>query len=203
MNEIIIALLSGAVGGSVITALFEYFKVKYKFRTDYLRKQIDNLYGPLYIVLSHSSKHLEIANSILSAHREHFSRKDWSQEESTQKKLESESTETIDVSNKYVAAANTNNEKIFTIIMKYYSLIDLEDIDIVDDFLRNYVRLRIENAGDKKLPFMIYKLVGDISFLPIDFKDSIMKKFSAKKVLLENQSTLLGGVKSCIRRVKK
>ena len=198
MNEIVIPFLSGAVGGSIVTAIFNYLTMKHKFQISYIKKQIDHFYGPLYIIVSHSSKNFENANMILHAYDKYYSSEEWSQEESTQKILKEESSRTIDISNEYVKAANENNEKIFGIIMNNYSLIDLDDINIVDDYIKNYARLRIEYQGDKNLPFMISRMVGDISFLPSEFKNRVMEKFSAKKTELLNKSSLLKGLKENI-----
>lgn len=182
MKNVIIALLSGAIGGSIITVLFDYFKMK----RSYLREQIDKLYGPLYNLLSYSSQTFEIANSILREHARYFSGNKWSQDKSTQEKLKNESLEVIEISNKYVNEANRTNEKIFEILQNNYSLLDLDDIGVVNCYMKNFSRLRVEYAGNKKLPFIIYKKIGDIAFLPKDFKFKIMEKFDNKKNKLDN-----------------
>ena len=128
MSEVLIALLSGAFSATCITVLYDYFKMKHQFKIDYVRKQIDHLYGPLNVILSHSSKSLENSEIILQAYDVYYSGNKWSHEESTQKSLNEDASRTIDISNEYVnIAANANNEKIFEIIMNNYSYIDLDD----------------------------------------------------------------------------
>lgn len=188
MSEIVVAFLSGAVGGSIISALFDWFKEKRKFKTDYLRNQIDKLYGPLCLILSLSKQHFDISKSILSAYDSYFSAYTWSEDAGTQNTLKEESSKTIEVANEHVATANRNNEELFQTIKNNYSLIDLDDIEIVDNFLKNYNRLRIEHDTNKMLPYMIYKMVGGISFLPNDFECRITEKFNSKKNLLSQLS---------------
>lgn len=47
MMEIFIALISGAVGGTILQAIFESLKIK----KEYTRDQIDHFYGPIYFCI--------------------------------------------------------------------------------------------------------------------------------------------------------
>lgn len=65
MKNILISLLSGAIGGSSITALYNFIAEKRKLKITYLREQLDKLYGPIFIILIHSQGAQEIQNKTL------------------------------------------------------------------------------------------------------------------------------------------
>lgn len=188
MSEILISFLSGAIGGSICTAVFNYLNDKRIRKIKYLKNQIDNFYGPLSVLLTYSGNAFEMANKILDAHTKAFAG-EWSQDDVTQKNLTEDSKRTIDISNEYVDLANKNNDKIFEIIATHYSFVDLDDIHVVELFLKNYTRLKIEYDDKKLLPHRVYQIVGgSISFLPRDFQDKIMQKFNIKKLELLEKS---------------
>jgi hypothetical protein len=92
------------------------------------------------------------------------------------------------MSNTYGDEAVKNNEKISEIISSNYSYIDLDDIDIVDQFIKNYSRLKIEYQGQRRLPLQVTKIVGSISILQADFKNKMKEKFKSKKLELTEPS---------------
>jgi hypothetical protein len=75
MNEVIITLIT-FLGGGIIGAGIQWAKIarseREKRHSDYIKEQLQRLYGPLYFLTSVNSKLFELNNNILSAHRNHF-----------------------------------------------------------------------------------------------------------------------------------
>jgi hypothetical protein len=120
MTEILISFLSGAIGGALVTGLFNLFSEKYNRKITYLRNQIDYFYGPLYFILTNSESLLEISKKIVDAGQEVYDKPD----------------------------------------------------------------IRKTEAGEKRLPLQVRKIMGEISILQVHFKNKIMEKFNYKKTQL-------------------
>ncbi len=41
MDGIVVPFLSGAVGGSIVTAIFNYLTMKYQFQIEYIKNQVE------------------------------------------------------------------------------------------------------------------------------------------------------------------
>lgn len=208
MEAILIAFLSGAMGGAIITAIYDFLSEKHIRKINYLRSQIDNLYGPVYFVLINSENVLEISKNIVDAGGQVYAR-DYGQvpaherTEARQLRDQKDISDIFDISNEYAAEAIKNNEKIFNIISDNCSYIDLDDVEVVDSFVRNYSRLKTEYLAKKNLPYEVYKGVGDISILQDKFKKKIAAKFTLKKTQLSESASFFSWFQYCISCLKK
>ena len=69
------------------------------------------------------------------------------------------------------------------ILKSNYSYIDPEDVDIFQQFVVDYNRLKTERdeSGRLKTPLEIYQHVGEISFMRPEFIKRVSAKFISKK----------------------
>lgn len=136
-----------------------------------------------------SEKVLELSREIVDAGEQVYNQVPADKKtEARQLSDDSEVSSIFDLSNEYSEEAVKNNEKIFSLISNNYSFIDSDDIEIVDSFIKNYSRLKIEYLAKKRLPRQVYRIVGDISVLQINFKQKVIKKFNLKQSQLSEPS---------------
>jgi hypothetical protein len=179
-----ISLLVSFIGGGAVGATLNWIRSdladKRLRRIKYLEDQLNNLYGPLYFVISQSAKLFEIEKNLQNAYKEEFIEKKYSEDKLTQERLDEDATKTIELRNEYIAQVRTNNHKIKEILDKGFSYIDAEDIELtIKYFFEHYARLQTEERG--KVPLKIYNHLGDISFLRPEFIEGIKSKYLKKK----------------------
>ncbi len=183
----ILTIVVSFLGGGTVSAIINWIRAnrvdKRERRTRFLDDQLRKLYGPLYYFTSQNQKLFELNKRFHEAYNKEYIQKRYSREESTQKILETEAKETIDIANEYIEEVEKNNEKTKQILDDNYSYIDPDDIDIFLSFFENYIRLKKERDEAKYLrtPFMIYQHIGDISFMKPEFIERVKLKFSQKK----------------------
>ncbi len=194
MNEII-KILMGGISGGVIVAVYNsiitHNAEKARKEINALQNQIDKLYGPLYFWVSQNDICFKHNRAIMKAYDQVFSGQKWSDNELTQKKLQESCTATIDIGNEYVHQAEKNNEIIVKLLRENYSQIDLDDIDLFQEFILNYLRLKIEFTEEEsrlKTPHRILEVldntVGTISYMKPEFIERVKQKFSNKRARL-------------------
>jgi hypothetical protein len=78
-----------------------------------------------------------------------------------------------------------NNEEIMKILRQNAQYMDAEDVGIFQDFAIHHLRLNSERDEDGKLttPFMIYRKVGNISFMTPEFIDFTKSKNKGVRAL--------------------
>ncbi len=185
--EEIIRLVFSFLGGGLVSGILNWIRgarsEKKDRRIKELNDQIRNLYGPLYFFTSQNDKCFKLNDSIHKAYRAEYVEEKYSQDEHTQQNLRKKTTLTLDIANAYVDLATQNNEKIIEILKSNYSYIDPEDVDIFQQFVVDYNRLKTERdeSGTLKTPLEIYHHVGEISFMRPDFLKRVSEKFISKK----------------------
>lgn len=187
-----LSLIVSFFGGGIVSALINWVRAqradKKERKIRSLDDQIRKLYGPLYYFVLQSEKLFELNKRFHDAYNKEYVEKKYSTAEYTRKVLEKETAETLDIANKYIAGVESNNLRIKEILDNNYPLIDPYDIEVFSLFSEHHVRLLTErdDEGRIKTPFMIYKHVGDISFLRPEFIERVKKKFLDKKKELDN-----------------
>lgn len=180
------SLFGGGIIGAVINAAGTERARQKERKINFLDKQIRELYGPLYYFVSQAEKLFELNNKFHDAYKEEYINKQYSLDEHTQKILNDESDNTLNIANKYVSYVEDNNNKIKEIIDSNYSLIDPDDIKIFVTFFEHHIRLKTERENGKlSTPFKVYKHIGNISFLKPEFINKIKEKFLNKKDKLQ------------------
>ena len=157
------------LGGGIIGAAIQWARAarseREKRHSEYIYEQLQRLYGPLYFLTSINSNLLKLNNTILSAHKDHFDGNKWSNAPETRKSLSKESEATINLANEYISEVVKNNKNIMDMLRDNYSFIDVDDINIFQEFIIDVLRMNkeVEEGRLKEMPFEIYKSLGDIS----------------------------------------
>ncbi len=185
-------LVFSFLGGGVVVAIFDWIRINKAERVSRklseLNNQIQNLYGPLYFFTSQNEKCFELNKSILNAYRKEYVEVKFSSDPLTQERLKQKTSITMDIANAYVRLVTQNNERIIEILSANYSFIDPEDVDVFQQFVIDYNRLRTERDESAKLktPLEIYEHVGEISFMRPNFMERVKSKFLAKKTEIDS-----------------
>jgi hypothetical protein len=187
----ILSLIVSFIGGGAVGAVLNWIRAnladKRTRRIKYLEDQLNNLYGPLYFVISQSDKLLEIQKRYQKAYKEEFVDKHYSREQRTQEILIEEADQTIKIGNEYVNQVRENNNKIKEILDTKFSYIDAEDIELIMNYFYEHFT-RLETEDKNKVPLSIYEHIGNVSFLRPELIEGIKKKFMNKKEELEKLS---------------
>lgn len=190
MDEIIRTLIT-FLGGGIIGAGIQWARVarseREKRHSEYIKEQLQQLYGPLYFLTSINTNLFKLNNNILAAHKNHFDGNKWSNDPETRKALHRESETTIDLANEYIREVAKNNRNIMELLRDNYSFIDVDDIKIFQEFIIDVLRMNkeVEEERLKEMPFEIYKSLGDISYSRPEFLEQIKVKFLAKQDILK------------------
>ena len=185
--EEVVRLVISFLGGGLVSGILNWVRVsrgeKKDRRIKELNDQIRNLYGPLYFFTSQNDKCFQLNDSIHRAYRKEYVDEKFSKDEQTQENLRKATTATIDIANAYVLLATENNDRIVDILKNNYAYIDPEDVEVFQQFVIDYNRLKTERdeAGVLKTPLEIYWHVGEISFMRPDFIQRVSAKFISKK----------------------
>jgi len=189
-----VSLIVSFLGGGVISALLNWIRMakteKKERKMEFLSKQLQNLYGPLYYLILQNEKLFSLSDRLGKAYDKEYIDKKWSLDQTTQKAIKEESSKTIELKNEYVEIVTKNNIKIRGLLDRHYDLIDQDDIEATMIFFEHHIRLatEVDEKGVLKTPLNIYKHVGNISFFRPEVIEIIKEKFSAKK---ENLDKLL------------
>jgi hypothetical protein len=189
--EEIIRLILSFLGGGLVTALLNWWSSarseRKKRRIEFIRSQLQELYGPLQFFTSCNAQLFELNRNFHEAYTHEYIGKQWSREYNTRDRVSQAASQTIDIANQYVEQVVENNEHILEILMSHYSLIEPADIEAFAQFIVHYTRLKteIDEAGRLKTPFEIYQHLGDISFMRPEFIESVDRRFREKKAELE------------------
>ena len=183
----IIRLIFSFLGGGLVVGILNWVKSSISERTsrkiEELQNQIRHLYGPLYFFTSQNENLFKLNEKFHEAYNAEYSSKEWSQDKHTQEALDKEATITIETANEYIELVKKNNDKIISILTDNYAFIDPDDVDVFQQFVVDYTRLKTEISGTGKrtVPLRIYRRVGDISFMRPAFIERVRSKFNQKR----------------------
>lgn len=195
-TEEIIRLIFSFLGGGLVVALGNWlysYKIDIKRnKIESLRTQVEKLYGPLYFWVGQNEVCFDYCRKVNKAYNEEYCVPEFSKDELTQSRLGEETKLTIEIENEYIMRVNDNNDIIVNLIRENYAYIDLEDIEIFERFMLDYLRTKIEineGKGGLKTPHRIYsnleKSVGEISFMKPEFINRVKDRFNIKKAELK------------------
>ncbi len=135
ISATVIALLGGALGGSILNAVTNHFASKKSKNIAMLENKINKLYGPLSFMLFCTKNYLDYSKEILKQHSEYFLPNKFSEDRDTQSRVSKQSEKTIELSNYYFKKVIENNQLIFKLIAENYFLIDdMQDKELIDNF---------------------------------------------------------------------
>lgn len=190
--EEIIRLIFSFLGGGLVAGLLDWFRAhrseKKARKISDLQAKIQNLYGPLQFFASQNESYFELNDKFHKAYQAEYVGKNWSQDETTQKHLEQETKQTLDIANTYIRMVTKNNENILEILRNNYAYIDPEDVEVFRQLVVDYTRLKTEvgESGRLNTPLRIYEHIGSISFMRPEFIKRVKEKFNAKKRELDS-----------------
>jgi exonuclease VII large subunit len=156
-------------------------------RVDYLRAQLDKLYGPLAFLLESSARCFETNAHIMKAYDEYFKK-------FPNLKLENGEDEigrAIETANRYVALVVKNNKEAINILRTGWGWLDKDDIGDAGQYLADIDRhvVEFEEEG-RRLPSLFYSrsaiqnAVEPPSFLRQAFVERVRSKLREKQAEL-------------------
>ena len=181
--NLIFSLLGGGIAVAIIEWIRKIAAEKESRKIEYLSIQLKNLYGPLYCFSSYAEQLFELSNNIQKLYKTEYEDQKWSQEKTTQENIEIETTNTRNISTSYILKVKSNNCVLQKIIEENYSYIDLDDIDIFQNFIRNITRYKTEydESDNLLLPHRIFIKLDNISFLRPEFIERVRFKYNMKQ----------------------
>jgi hypothetical protein len=184
-NSLLLSVLTNGAVVAVVTWFLNSREARARLRAEYLRVQLEWLYGPLSCQLS--------VNAMLLKHADHLSarglteygptsRHDW-QREHVAKRLSAEGSELIKVNNEYASQSIAGNAAIVTLIKTKYHLLDPVDQPRCNAFILNDARLNTERDENKKLriSLAVYDTKDPILYLDHTFVEAIQATFARKQ----------------------
>ena len=186
-NDELVRLVISFLGGGAVAGILNWLRSvsseKKGRQAAYLSEQIQNLYGPLFFFTSQNEDMFNLNKTFQGAYSAEYVDQKWSQDSHTQENLRADTTITLDIANRYVSVVKTNNEKIVELLTEKYAYIDPQDVETFKHFIVDHTRMKTEinEEGTLETPFMIYKRVGDISFMCPEVIELVRKRFHEKK----------------------
>ena len=179
------------LGGGIIGALIRHASTarseKQRRQSTYVHEQLDRLYGPLFFLSGQNEALFELNHDILKAHSEYFGGREWSQDRQTQETLNEESSQTFELSRTYYGQVIENNEAIVSVLRDNYSLVDVDDVELFNGFTIDALRMNkeINEERSKKIPIIIRRAIGNISYSRPEFLARVKQRFTEKQNLLK------------------
>ena len=178
------------LGGGIIGAIIHYASTarseRQRRHSNYVHEQLDRLYGPLYFLTNQNDELLDLSKKILEKHAEYFDGSNWSKDPNTQKSLQKESLQTIELSNTYADQVVENNGKIISLFRDNYAYVDHEDVELFTTFTIDAIRMNKEVTEKRMqtIPLNIYKEIGEISYSRPEFLGRVKTQFEDKQKIL-------------------
>jgi len=188
-NEEIIRLIFSLLGGGVVAGLINLWNTnrleRKRKRIEFIRSQLQELYGPLQFFSSCNAQLFKLTDKLNEAYTDEYGNKSWSKANNTQERVRQNASQTMDLSNEYLKQVVENNGHILDVLTNRYSLIDPADADVFTQFIVDHVRYKTELSAGLKIPLEIYKHLGEISFMRLEFVTTVDKRFKEKRAELE------------------
>jgi len=181
--RLVISFLGGGVVAGILNWVFSAKSASKARKTESLTQQLNLFYGPLFFFVSQNDDMFKLNSKFQTAYKAEYTGDKWNQYEDTQKNFRAATSCTLDIANKYVDVVKNNNEKIVEILLHNYSFIDSDDVEVFQQFMIDYTRMKTEvgKEGTLQTPFEIYLRIGDISFMRPEFIEKVKSKFYLKK----------------------
>jgi hypothetical protein len=153
-------------------------------RAEYVRGQIDHLYGPLAFFVESSDRHIATNQAIMEAADKFYD----GRFSADQAKLAKEQNDVIDTGNRYMALVVENNKDAIQILRAGWGWLDPDDISSAGQYLTDVARHSVEFEEEgRKLPVQFYALsimkspLGIVSFIRPEFIERVRQKLLAKQ----------------------
>lgn len=185
--RLVFSLLGGGLVGGLLSWLRDALSERKARRIEFVRLQLRDLYGPLYFFASANDRLFGLNKRFHEAYKEEYIETTYSEKYGARERSREQALQTLSIANEYVDQVKANNERVVEILRENYFLIDEGDIEVFSEFMVDHVRMKteIDENGRLETPFMVYRLLGDISFMRPQFIDAVAKRFKANKAKLE------------------
>jgi hypothetical protein len=185
ISRLVISFLTGGLIVAFLNALFANRTERSKRRVEFLTKQLQSLYGPLYYFANLNQQLVALSAKLDNAYTTEYCEVNWSDDESTQRAIGEQASKTIDLINQYARIRNENNAKMVEILVSNWYLIDPEDAEMLQEFVTACIRHRTE-VGSERLntPLRIYRRVGPIISYQSTFVEKLRDAFEEKNAEL-------------------
>ena len=180
----VMSFLGGGFAVAVGNWVYSTLSSSRQREVEHLMAQLQALYGPLYYFTQQNGKLLELCGQFASAYDEVFVSKKWSQDQKTQAAVKKDADATIELSNQYMHRVVKNNERVMEILEKGWHLVDSDDVDELAMFQVDFTRHKTEVDGALKVPYMVYRALGDISYMRPTMIERVKQKVHAKEARL-------------------
>jgi hypothetical protein len=155
---------------------------------DYIRGQIEKLYGPLAFLVESSARHIATNQGILDVYTQIYEKRTFSDDEEVRRKLDEEQERVLNTGNRYMELVVENNKEAIKILRAGWGWLDPDDIASAGQYLSDVARHTVEFQEEgRKLPFQFYALsmrgssLGIVSFIRPEFIDRVRKKLLTKQ----------------------
>ena len=179
-------LVVGFFGGGVVAGLIGAWanakRERAARRTEFLERQLRDLYGPLHFLASSTSRLFEQVDLLEKLYDKEFIQTKWSDDKGTREILHEQAEVTIDVQNDYVALAIRNSDSAAELLQREYTLVDPGDSEVFSRFLVDVTRRKVEadSEGVQRLPFGILVELDAPSFMSREFIEAVAARFAEK-----------------------
>lgn len=174
------SFLGSGIAVAILNWLFSSQAKRIEREASFLEKQLKEVYGPVYLFVSHGrklfelvQKHEELAEKYLKT----------GQGGLHDDRIMDASNASIKIQNEYVRSIREDGNLIRQILTASYYLVDNDDFDLFQRFLLDYKRLDVEfeKDGMLKTSLRIYNDIDPPHFLDLKLAEQIESKFRNKQ----------------------
>lgn len=170
-------IFGSGIGTVTINLIFRNRSEKIQRKITFLGEQLNRFYGPLHLIITKDKVILNINNKLSEIYQDEYLKNDSRGEEQS-------AIQTINLKLEYLREIDIYNENIIQILENNYSYIDIDDIDIVENFFKHYIRYKKEFSkknGRYKIPLTVWLKLGKTTSMKPEFIERINQKFYSKK----------------------
>jgi hypothetical protein len=173
---------AGVLIGVVGTTLFAMYKGRIDRRIEFLRQQIQLLYGPLHFHMRNTVKIANYHGIIMQTYEEAFSPQKNPHVPINSPQYSEDLKNTITKANEYVELFQDNNAKAIAVIESHFWLAEPDDVPFFHELVLNAHRLKIEFDREKKsiVPWEIVTRLPPLPLYDVKLADHVDKKFYRK-----------------------
>jgi urease gamma subunit len=191
MIEILKLVASAIIGGGIAGGILNWFLQRRdrqeERRIQTIRDQLQNLYAPVYFFTSQNEECFRLCNDLstaLDSDKLHTVNKDGHRRSHLTKE---EVEDTINLSNDYVAIVKRDNEQIADLLRHNWAYVEQQDVEVFRQMMVDHIRLKTEFPDGKKMkiPFLVYREIGNVSFMRREFAERVRQRVEEKQRILE------------------
>jgi hypothetical protein len=172
-----------AIAVAVVNHFQQHRAAERARRADRISNMMQDLYGPLSFFVGNNEQ-LVTQWSVIDGVYQKVYEREWPPDEATQKTIETETMQTIDVKNTYGRRIRANNARMVRIIRDHYHLIHRDDVDVLQAFVKDWIRLKVE----VKLPSRTKRHTDKLPIFDPVFNAFITKRCDGLRTELESLS---------------